>query len=433
MYPPFAAKGPLADAFQFPQVPLAHEGLASLTTLRQAAQGPEVRAPGSERRRLWQLPAKFHCPVVGVCFDVGELRPWVIKALRLPSGSSDYELHVSAVSACASRTPLAESLQKRLEKRFQSHIRRFTGATTRGQLLAMWRDAVHHGIDIPGALWASWTHPACDVDIEQTIFRDIHMIQHQVANASRVDRSRFEQLRQENTELRSALEDARRALDDLRQTRSAENSLQNRRIAELRAQIIAHQARHVELEADNRLLRQSHADPRREAALQQRLRDADGRIGQLATRVAQLEHTLASAARQPASPVTEAPPEDAAQSEAEDVTPLPTASLEGKCVLCVGGRTGLVDNYKGVVERRGGRFLHHDGGQEDNLQRIDSALSAADLVICQAGCISHNAYWRVKEQCKRTGKPCVFVKTPGTASFGRALDTVELAPQPAER
>ena len=99
----------------------------------------------------------------------------------------------------------------------------------------------------------------------------------------------------------------------------------------------------------------------------------------------------------------------------------------------MGGRTGLVDNYKGVVERRGGRFLHHDGGQEDNLQRIDSALSAADLLICQAGCISHNAYWRVKEQCKRTGKPCVFVKTPGTASFGRALDTVELAPQPAER
>ena len=69
--------------------------------------------------------------------------------------------------------------------------------------------------------------------------------------------------------------------------------------------------------------------------------------------------------------------------------------------------------------RRG--FLHHDGGLEESLHRIDGVLAAADLVICQAGCISHNAYWRVKEQCKRTGKPCVFVKRSGVSSFGRVL------------
>ena len=429
MHPPFVAKSPLADAFQLP-TPAASDGHASLNTLRGAFQMPDERPQGSERRRLWQLPVKFHCPVVGVCFDVGELRPWVIKALRLPAGSSDYDLHVSAVSACASRTPLAQSLQKRLEKRFQTPIRRFASATKRGALLALWRDAVHHGIDIPGALWATWTHPLCDAEIEQVVFRDIHMIQHQVASASRIDRARFEQLRQENGELRTALDDTRRALDDLRQTRSAEQNQQSRSIAELRAQIIALQARHVELEADNRLLRQSHTDPRREAALQQRLRDADGRIGHLTSRAAQLEHALAIAQRDLAANTNPASREDDLGTEPEVNTLLPAASLEGKCVLCVGGRTGLVDNYKVVVERRGGRFLHHDGGQEDNLQRIDSALSAADLVICQAGCISHNAYWRVKEQCKRTGKPCVFVKTPGTASFGRALDTAELAPLP---
>jgi hypothetical protein len=61
------------------------------------------------------------------------------------------------------------------------------------------------------------------------------------------------------------------------------------------------------------------------------------------------------------------------------------------------------------------------GGLEESLHRIDSALAAADLVICQAGCISHNAYWRVKEQCKRTGKPCLFVKRSGVSSFGRVI------------
>ncbi len=65
--------------------------------------------------------------------------------------------------------------------------------------------------------------------------------------------------------------------------------------------------------------------------------------------------------------------------------------------------------------------MHHDGGLEENLHRIDGALAAADIVICQVGCISHNAYWRVKELCKRTGKPCMFLRNSGLASFGRVV------------
>jgi hypothetical protein len=96
--------------------------------------------------------------------------------------------------------------------------------------------------------------------------------------------------------------------------------------------------------------------------------------------------------------------------------------LSGKRVLCVGGRSGSLKSYREVVEQSGGEFLHHDGGLEESLQRIDSIVAAADIVICQAGCISHNAYWRVKEHCKRTGKRCVFVKNAGVSSFDRAVD-----------
>ena len=42
-------------------------------------------------------------------------------------------------------------------------------------------------------------------------------------------------------------------------------------------------------------------------------------------------------------------------------------------------------------------------------------------MICQTGCVSHNAYWRVKDHCKRTGKRCVFVETPSAAGLQRAL------------
>jgi hypothetical protein len=56
-------------------------------------------------------------------------------------------------------------------------------------------------------------------------------------------------------------------------------------------------------------------------------------------------------------------------------------------------------------------------------------LAAADLVICQTGCISHDAYWRVKDHCKRTGKRCVFVENPSRSGLQRAL--LSLAPAPA--
>ncbi len=40
---------------------------------------------------------------------------------------------------------------------------------------------------------------------------------------------------------------------------------------------------------------------------------------------------------------------------------------------------------------------------------LDEGLAAADLVICQTGCISHDDYWRVQDHCRRTGKPCILV------------------------
>ncbi|MCB1996741.1 MAG: DUF2325 domain-containing protein [Rhodoferax sp.] len=39
-----------------------------------------------------------------------------------------------------------------------------------------------------------------------------------------------------------------------------------------------------------------------------------------------------------------------------------------------------------------------------------AAFAAADRVICRTGCISHGAHWRVKDQCRRTGKRCVYIE-----------------------
>ncbi|MAF02785.1 MULTISPECIES: DUF2325 domain-containing protein [Herbaspirillum] len=107
-------------------------------------------------------------------------------------------------------------------------------------------------------------------------------------------------------------------------------------------------------------------------------------------------------------------------------------SLGDRCVLCVGGLTGARNHYRAEIETRAGRFLHHDGGREDNLHRLTPMLAAADIVICASGNISHNAYHLVKSTCKKLGKPCVLVKGTGIASFLDGLGHLAASEAPQE-
>lgn len=63
--------------------------------------------------------------------------------------------------------------------------------------------------------------------------------------------------------------------------------------------------------------------------------------------------------------------------------------------------------------------------QVEDLAALESSLVAADLVICQTGCLSHGAYWRVQDLCRRTGKACVLVQEPD------AVRIVRIHKQPA--
>lgn len=50
---------------------------------------------------------------------------------------------------------------------------------------------------------------------------------------------------------------------------------------------------------------------------------------------------------------------------------------------------------------------------------LEASLEAADLVICQTGCLSHGDYWRVQDHCKRSGKPCMLVDQPDRVQIMR--------------
>lgn len=380
---------------------------------------------GSRRRKLWDIQAKFHCPVVGVCFEVDELRTLISRVMHFPRETTDFMLHTTAVGACETRARLSELLQKDLERRFPLTVRRFSGARTADGVRALWRESCKTGTDIPGALWASWTHPACDASLAQEIYADIHMIQHQIGSGTRADLAALQALQAENAELRRQLHEARADAEAQRSERSREAQILGRQIAELRAALAGKEGMLATVTGQLDTLRQSLPELKARQSLARRASDAEARATALKASAADLEDEverlgrLVRHAEETIEHLLAADEGGAGPLHAVPDGPSPT--LAGKRILCVGGRSGSVDAYRKMVEQRGGSFQHHDGGLEENLNRIDAALAAADLVVCQAGCISHNAYWRVKEQCKRTGKPCVFVRGAGVTSFGRVV------------
>ena len=383
----------------------------------QPGAGDQAPARGSRRRRLWELPHKCHCPVVGTCIAVDDLRAMLAKVMVFPRETADFVLHTTAVGACGERSEFAEVLQRRLERRFAGTVRRFAAARTPEALRKLWQAATLAGADIPGALWAAWTHPACDTVLEQEIYGAIHMIQHQVGSSARADLGELRRLREEGSELRRQLRVARAEAEAARGEKAVEANNLGRRLVALRAELAGRDARIADLTALLDRLHETLPDLGERQALARRAADAEARALALHRQVAELQSGFERLQQRlrPAGENVLLPPDGDAPK------PAPEANLAGKCVLCVGGRTGAVDAYRKAVEGRGGRFLHHDGGLEENMHRIDAALAAADLVICQAGCISHNAYWRVKEQCKRTGKRCIFVKASGASGFERIV------------
>jgi hypothetical protein len=376
----------------------------------KAKTGIDMEA-GSRRRRLWELPTNCHCPVIGVCLPLALLRKLVNKVALVPVQGDDYDVHVLAVHECANRNPLSEQLQRTLDERFAVVLRQFRSAKDENGVSMLWRHAVERG-DVAGAFWAALTHPRCGLRMIEAIVRDMHMIQHQTGARVHVDLDRFAALQKQNTALATELVQTRdksaRAID----CKARELARQAEQASQLRAELAQRDAVIDSLRRELEQLQAALPDLRDRERLLQRVVELEARARSQTDKLAQLRHRIARERQEPA-PV---PPAAAAEPVVR-----PLLNLSDKTVLCVGGRSGNVPNYRDLLEKEGARFMHHDGGLEQASDLLDTSLAAADIVICQTGCISHQAYWRVKDFCKRTGKRCLFVENPSTSSLSSCL------------
>jgi hypothetical protein len=88
------------------------------------------------------------------------------------------------------------------------------------------------------------------------------------------------------------------------------------------------------------------------------------------------------------------------------------AELREEVVLCIGRDESGASFARRMVEMAGGRFTHRPAVEGQDQAAPEACLLAADLVICQADCVSCDDDWPMQDQCRRTGKQCVLVEQP---------------------
>lgn len=405
------------------------ETLAGLFPLR----GNMVPRPAREvprRRKLWEIAHNYHCPIVGTCLCVEELRKLARHAeLEGWDSESDYMLHSAAVGLARERNELSEPMQKLLERKFAAAVRQSARAKSGDELLAWWRAALSRGA-AASALWAAMSHAQADEQVTHLIYEDIHMLSHQVGAASHADLGELSRLRRVETELTLKLDRQQERHgaqlaekeEDIRDlSRSIGGALEiERRLRTAEAQL-----RENGNGADSAArLRIAELEQRLEAEVQ-RAAQAEKRCGELESRSTVLQRKIDELqgeweAAEDALTLALTPPVCRDCTENQEACYV-GGDFSGRCILCVGGRTGMAEHYRALVERSNGRFVHHDGGVEDNQKRLQTLLCAADAVICPTDNVNHGAYYVVKRLCKQYGKPCVLLKRSGLATFARGL------------
>jgi len=131
----------------------------------------------------------------------------------------------------------------------------------------------------------------------------------------------------------------------------------------------------------------------------------------LAQRVAELEARVVDLLRAQSSPDQRAQRSQRGQRAQRNEGFLAEASqalrAKEEVVLWV-ARNRAAEWTEHALDRRG-RVMHSDGSDASSLE---AGLADAELVVCQTGCVTHQAWWRVKDFCTRTGKQCVLVDRP---------------------
>jgi len=384
--------------------------------------------PGAQRKKIWNLERRFHCSVAGTCFTLMEIRRFCRKGHISTKGDvSDYDLHINFVAILAD-AHTARPAAKYLDRKYKTTIQYFDQADSAQHLQRLWNEAVSKG-EIAAAFWSILTHPQTSETLLFQVYGEVHMLSHLSGASVRLDMQELSQLRQRIPKLKQALSrssvtllDRTRQKNEIIQTlnKRLHKALQNEKKlfqAEEKIRWLENDQtlQHLQIQVRESVVALECANLRAERAEAEALKQRQ--INE--THQAQnkcIEHKLLALKSECS----------ALENALENILstqkmPCQKIDLAGRCILYVGGRNRLCTHFRTLVEQQNGRFIHHDGGREENPQRLDALLSHVDAVLCPMDCISHDAVSRIKRNCKRNGKHFSLLPHASLSAFTKGV------------
>ena len=356
----------------------------------------------SRRLALWEIEGGMQCSIIGTCLSDHDLIAVIGKhKLRVERGAQSYDIHSYCVRAAGESSPFSRALTKLLDHRFAGAVRQMGRASTEEEMRALWERLRDNG-QIAAGYWAIMSHTHIPDPIRVSVFGEVHMLSHLNGHGANLLALRLAEAERKNADLETRLRRSEQVkLEALAERDAARAALAT---APAQAAFPAHYPDRPRHAADTPLRHKLAKCERALLSARVRARQAEQTIASLAGRAARLQQARPRALQT----------DNCAAPRRSD--PLPQR------VLYLGGRAGLVPHLREVASDRVAAFLHHDGGIEDSLHRIEEMIEHCDAVVCPVDCVSHGACRMAKAACQRLNKRFLPIASASRSGFERALE-----------
>ncbi len=344
----------------------------------------------------------MQCSIIGTCLSDHDLLAAIGKhKQQIDRGAQSYDIHSYCVRAAAKCSPFSRALTKLLDRKFAGAIRLMGRTETDEQMGTVWERLRDSG-QIAAGYWAVMSQANMPGALKVRVFGEVHMLSHLNGHGANQLAQRLAEAERRNADLEARLRRSEHAkLDALAERDAARTALA---AAPARGSRPARSLLSLLSPTDERIQRKLAKCERALISARARARLAEAAIARLNTRPKPMR------------------PEG--KTEKPDTHPAVRAPcpLSLQRILYLGGRAAVVPHLREAAAAREASLLHHDGGIEDSLHRINDLIESCDAVICPIDCVSHGACRMAKASCRRLNKRFLPITTASRSGFERALN-----------
>jgi hypothetical protein len=393
------------------------------------------------RKKLWDIPNVFHCSIAGTCLTLKDARRIISKAGYKVSGSaSDYDIHGIIVTCSKDKNNVSNIVHKTLERRFSREISEYNAVNTEEELKTAWNESFSRG-DIAGAYWAVMTHPLASNEFLAYVFGEVHMLSHINGASGRgnIERvhmleSMLETMKKNKKTLKIRLKELENQLiekSDLSlKLESMEEELTNykKQLQEFRnggtySRLFNELMTTVNMYETERFHKEKALSRLSEAEKKfEKINNLNEKNSNLKEENSRLKEELFYLENEFESSVLSGHENHKGDCAGCAHDKCRCGGIKGRTILYVGGKSSAIPHYRAVVEKKGGVFIHHDGGQENNMSILAKDISRADAVYCPVDCVSHNACQMIKKICQQSYKEFAMLRSSGVSSLVREIN-----------